>query len=61
MTESIVLEQVMDLLDNQNPYGELVTEANVVEKVAELVSKVETLTEKNERLLEDLEDMSENL
>jgi len=61
MSESIVLETVMDVLDNHFVTEELVTEENVIDRISDLISENDSLYKENERLTEDIEDMSENL
>ena len=61
MTENIVLEQVIDLVDNHYYTQPATTEANIVENVAELIGEVTTLTTEKEDLLETIADFEENL
>ena len=61
MTENIILENVIDLVDNHYSDKPLVAEHNIIDNVSQLISENITLTREVETLTERIADYEENL
>jgi len=61
MSENVVFENIIDMLDNHFVDRPLVTESNADEYVSDLFTEIETLKADKEVLAERISDFEENL